>query len=285
MQFNTPLRYPGGKGRLSQFIIDLIEMNELGEVHYVEPYAGGAGIAITLLYLEYASHVHLNDLDPSVFSFWSAVLQETEALCKLVADTPLTMDEWYRQRDIQRASDPDRLKLAFSTFFLNRTNRSGIIRGGVIGGKGQTGSWKLDARFNRKELIQRIEKVARYSPRISIYNLDAAEFIAGPLNKIPPSGLVYLDPPYYSKGDDLYRNRYQHLDHAAIASMVPEIKQKWIVSYDNAEGVRELYTGHRQQTFGLRYSAQSRYEGQEVMIFCPSLKIPGAIEPWRGIAA
>ena len=285
MQFNTPLRYPGGKGRLTQFIVDLIEMNELSDVHYIEPYAGGAGIAITLLYLEYASHIHLNDLDKSVFAFWSAVLDDTESLCRLIADTPLTMDEWYRQRDIQRANDPDRPALAFSTFFLNRTNRSGIIRGGVMGGKAQTGPWKLDARFNRKELIQRIEKIASYSPRISIYNLDAAEFITGPLHQIPASGLVYLDPPYYSKGDDLYQNRYTHEDHAAIAELVGGIRQKWIVSYDNTPAICELYAAHRQQTFGLRYSAQSRYEGKEVMVFCRDLKMPGAVEPWRGIAA
>lgn len=285
MQFNTPLRYPGGKGRLSQFIIDLIEMNELSDVHYIEPYAGGAGIAITLLYLEYASHVHLNDLDRSVFAFWSSALEQTDAFCRLVADTPVTMDEWYRQREIQRAAEPDMLALGFSTFFLNRTNRSGIIRGGVIGGKDQTGPWKIDARFNRKDLIYRIEKIASYLPRISIYNLDAAKFIDGPLNQIPDTGFVYLDPPYYSKGNALYQSRYTHADHACIAGRVPQIRQRWIVSYDDTAAVRELYAGHRQQTFGLRYSAQTRYEGGEVMIFCPSLKMPGAVEPWRGIAA
>jgi DNA adenine methylase len=285
MQFNTPLRYPGGKGRLSQFVIDLIEMNELADAHYAEPYAGGAGIAITLLYLEYVSHIHLNDLDRSVFAFWSAVLLETDTLCKLVRNTPVTIDEWKRQKAVQTASDPGVAELGFSTFFLNRTNRSGIILGGIIGGKDQTGPWKLDARFNRKDLETRIAKIASYAPRISLYNLDAAEFIKGPLKKLPVSGLVYLDPPYYSKGRLLYQNRYKHENHAAIAKLVAGIEQKWIVSYDNAAAICELYARHRQQTFGLRYSAQSRYEGREVMIFCPDLKTPGAVEPWRGIAA
>lgn len=285
MQFNTPLRYPGGKGRLSQFIIDLIEMNELEDVQYIEPYAGGAGIAITLLYLEYVSHIHLNDIDRSLFAFWQAVLKETDALCKLVRDTPVTIDEWKRQKAIQTASDPSVAELGFSTFFLNRTNRSGIILGGVIGGKNQTGAWKLDARFNRKDLEMRIAKIASYAPRISLYNLDAAAFIKGPLAMLPASGLVYLDPPYYSKGRLLYQNRYKHDDHAAIAGLVGGIEQRWIVSYDNVPEIRELYGRNRQQTFGLRYSARDRYEGIEVMVFCDGLKTPGAVEPFRGIAA
>lgn len=283
--FDSPLRYPGGKGRLAQYVIDLIEMNGLTGDHYVETYAGGASIAITLLYLEYASHVHLNDVDPAVYSFWKAVVDQPDDMARLVRDTPLTLEERTRQKALYRAPDSSTLERGFATFYLNRTNRSGIIHGGVIGGNAQAGTYKIDARFNRAELVRRIEKVASYAPRISLHNKDAAEFITNDLRAIKGRALVYLDPPYYSNGSRLYRNTYKHADHARIAGLVGSIRHPWIVSYDNAPEVCALYGKFRQQTFGLGYSANARYEGTEVMVFSPKLKIPGEVEPFRGFAA
>lgn len=284
MSFHTPLRYPGGKGRLSQFMGELIEANSLTGGHYVEPYAGGAGIAITLLYLEYVSRIHLNDLNRSIYSFWRCVLDDTEALCKRITDTRPTMDEWYKQRAVQSDPNASLLDLGFSTFFLNRTNRSGIVLGGVIGGKKQTGQWKIDARYNTSDLVRRIERIASYRSRISLYNLDAAEMIRDVLPTLPRHSLVYLDPPYYVKGKGLYENHYTHADHAKIAELVSSIQQKWIVTYDNVEPIRALYSAYRQVIFGLRYSAGSRYEGKEVMVYCDGLK-PVDIRPSRGTAA
>jgi DNA adenine methylase len=283
--FDTPLRYPGGKGRLAQYVCDLINMNDLVGGHYAEPYAGGAGIAFPLMYLEYVSHIHLNDLNRSVFAFWKSVCEQPGALCRLIRDKKPTMAEWRRQKAIQSATDPTMLELGFSTFFLNRTNRSGIILGGVIGGKKQTGKWKIGARYKTKELIGRIEKIASFAPRISLYNLDASDFIKEYVSRLPANSLVYLDPPYYVQGRFLYEDHYQPDDHANLARLVSSIKQKWIVSYDNVAPIKQLYSGYRREIFGLRYSAQHRYAGTEVMIFCPNLKRPKAIEAWRGIAA
>ena len=283
--FDSPLRYPGGKGRLAQYIIDLIEMNDLVGCHYAEPYAGGAGIAISLLYLEYSSHVHLNDIDPAVYSFWRAVLDSPEEMARRARDTPLTLDERLRQKAIYRDADASTLDLGFATFYLNRTNRSGILHGGVIGGNAQAGTYRIDARFNRVDLARRIEKVASYAPRISLHNKDAVDFISSALPAVAGKALVYLDPPYYANGHRLYRNTYKHADHATIAGLVGTIPHPWLVSYDNAEPIRGLYMGYRQQTFGLRYSANAVYEGTEVMVFCDGVKVPGEIEPWRGFAA
>jgi len=283
--FDSPLRYPGGKGRLAQYVIDLIEMNGLTGGHYVETYAGGAGIAISLLYLEYASHVHLNDVDPAVHAFWRALLDQPESLAKLVRDTPLTLEERDRQKAAYRHADSSTLERGFAMFYLNRVNRSGIIHGGVIGGNAQAGTYKIDARFNRAELGRRIEKVASYAPRISLHNMDAADFIRDELPAIKAKTLVYLDPPYYANGSRLYRNTYKHADHAKIAGMVGAIPHQWIVSYDNAPEVCALYGKYRQQTFGLGYSANARYKGTEVMVFSDRLKIPGEVEPFRGFAA
>jgi DNA adenine methylase len=283
--FDTPMRYPGGKGRLTQYVIDVFKLNKLIGGHYVEPYAGGAGVAIALLYLEYADHIHLNDLNRSVYAFWKSVCAEPEGLCRLVRDKPLTVAQWKKQKAIQTAKGASILELGFSTLYLNRTNRSGIITGGIIGGKGQTGECKMDARFNRAYLIQRIQKIASYSPRITLYNMDAAAFITERLPAIPKKSLVYLDPPYYKKGSELYENHYQSKDHAVIAALVAKIKQKWMVSYDNVRPIRKLYSGFEQEAFGLRYSAQDRYRGKEVMISCQGLITPMSVQPSRAMAA
>lgn len=271
---------------MTQHVIDLLEMNELVGGHYVEPYAGGAGIAIPLLFMEFASHIHLNDLNPSVYAFWKSVLDHGDDMAQMVRNAPLTVEEWRRQRAIQfQQNEPSLLDLGFSTFYLNRTSRSGIIRGGVIGGINQDGKWKIDARFNREALARRIEKIASYRSRISLYNMDAADLIKEVLPSIPLQSLVYLDPPYYENGSKLYQNSYQHGDHEIIANQVSEIAQPWIVSYDNVEPIRRFYASYRQQTFGLRYSAQRAYEGVEVMVYGNSLKIPGQIRPSRSVAA
>ncbi len=283
--FDTPMRYPGGKGRLAQYVIDIFKLNNLTGGHYVETYAGGAGVAFPLLYLEYASHIHLNDLNKSVYAFWKSVCEDTDALCKLVRDKPLTVAQWKKQRAVQTAEDVGQLELGFSTLYLNRTNRSGILKGGIIGGLDQSGEWKLDARFNRADLIRRIEKIASYAPRISLYNIDAADFLTKKLPSLPKKTLVYLDPPYFVKGSELYENHYKPEDHAKIALLVSKIKQRWIVSYDNEPAIRKLYAAYEWETFGLQYSAQNRYAGKEIMVFCPGLKTPAAVLPWRGMAA
>jgi DNA adenine methylase len=282
--YESPLRYPGGKGRLAQFVIDLIKSNGLTECHYVEPYAGGAGIALSLLYLEYASHVHLNDLNRSVYAFWRSVLDDPDEMCRRTMATELSMDEWHRQRAVQRAENPSTIDLGFSTFYLSRTNHSGVIQGGVIGGKSQVGEWRLDARFKRDDLVKRIAKVAAYSERVSLYNLDAVKLITDVLPTLPERSLVYLDPPYYHKGKKLYEHHYKHEDHAQVAELVKALPQHWIASYDNAEPIKELYASYRQQIFGLRWTAQQSYHGEEVMIFGPTLDAI-EVEPWHGKAA
>ena len=285
MQYLTPLRYPGGKGRLTQAVIDIMTTNGLEGGHYVEPFAGGAAIGLTLLTLEYASHIHINDLNRSIHAFWKTALDDTDELCGLIRSKRVSMAEWRGQHAVQRDPDASPIELAFSTFFLNRCNRSGIILGGVIGGKGQTGTWKLDARFNKPDMISRIERIASLRHRIFLYNLDAAVLIEKVLPKIPKRSLVYLDPPYYVKGKGLYEDHYQHEDHALIAKKVLALEHPWIVSYDNTPEITRLYRSVKSRVFGLRYSAHARYEGAEIMFFANRLKIPSEIIPSRAQAA
>ncbi len=273
-KFVSPLRYPGGKLKVVDYIKRLFEVNDLCDGTYIEPYAGGASVALSLLFSEYAGRIMINDVDRSIYAFWHSVLNETEALCRLITDTPVSMAVWYEQREVQaRKHEVDLLDLGFSTFFLNRTNRSGILSGGVIGGKNQNGNFKMDARFNKEDLIGRIEGIAEYADRIELTCMDAVALIKSihrPLEK----SFCYLDPPYYVKGRDLYLNYYNDDDHRAIAKAIKKYRGKWIVSYDAVPFIKDLYKNCRQNEYYLSYSAGNPAKGKEIMVYSDGLIVP-----------
>lgn len=284
----TPLRYPGGKGKLAEYIKQVLRVNELFDGEYVEPYAGGAAVALELLLCEYVSVIRINDVSRPIYAFWKSVLDNTDALSRLVVDTPLTVRSWDKQKLIMRnARDYDNLSLGFATFFLNRTNRSGILNGGIIGGRDQEGPWKIDARYNRRELVRRIEAIAAVKKRIKVTRLDALRFIRDGVGKWPDRTLLYLDPPYFVKGRDLYYDFYEPDDHKAVATFVTKdvIRQKWIVSYDNAPQIRSLYRGQAHIVYDIGYSARSASVGTEIMFFGPRVKIPPVVGPIRLVAS
>ncbi len=283
MRHYSPLRYPGGKGRLAPFVQTLFEGNNLVDGHYVEPYAGGEAVALSLLLLEYASHVYINDISKPVYLFWKAVLEDTDALCRKIRDKEVTPQEWRRQRNILfHSRDHSRLSVAFAFFFLNRTNRSGIIHsGGMIGGNDQTGNWKIDARYNKQDLISRIETIAAYSNRIHVSNKDAEVFLKTTASILPDKSLIFLDPPYFEQGQSLYENHYQPNDHIRLAGMVKKrLRRNWIISYDDHPQIRTAYRGCRKLVYSLPYSAARKYEGSEVMFFSSGLAVPRVESPF-----
>lgn len=278
----TPLRYPGGKAKFAPFIANLMELNGLAGGHYLEPYAGGAGVALELLFHDFASHIHINDYDPAIYDFWHSVVQQPEELLQLLHDTPVDMEQWYRWRSILRGEHPaSQVERGFATLFMNRTNRSGILKGGVIGGQAQSGTYKLDARMKKDVLAKRIEKIAQHAAQISVYNMDAYELLSLCRELLPQQSLVYLDPPYYMKGQGLYRNFYEHDDHEKIANFLQggSFFTPWIVSYDNVSQIRQMYALSRSLDYGLHYTAQKRYVGSEVMFFSRGLAVPSAKLP------
>ena len=277
MYFFSPLRYPGGKGKLAPFINQIFRYNNLCDGTYIEPYAGGSAVALSLLLKGYAWNIIINDLDPLIYAFWWSVLNDTEVFSRLIKDTKVTMREWRKQQIVHKHPEQyTKTEVGFATFFLNRTNRSGILKGGVIGGKKQDGPYKLNARFNKEDLLERINLIAKYSGRIKLFNLDAWELIVSIKPSLPEKCLLYFDPPYFSKGKLLYSNFYTPTDHSRIAALIRTLPFPWIVTYDNVPEIRDFYAGETYAEFDISYSAHlGRPRGAEVMFF-RNLDLPSA---------
>jgi len=271
---HSPLRYPGGKTQLAPFVLDVIQANGLYQGVYCEPFAGGAGVAWQLLLDGHISEAWINDLDPAIHALWSSVLNDTDALCELVESTPVTIEEWYLQRATLQADGTTMLQRGFAALFMNRTNRSGILKGGVIGGLGQTGNYTLDCRFNRAELARKIKRIGSYREVIRLSQIDAAECLKMWDKALPTRALINIDPPYFAQGQALYLNFYKPEDHADLAEVVRGLRHHWMVTYDNVPEISKLYRGLPQHTSSLIYYAQIKRRANELMVLSPSLVLP-----------
>jgi len=268
----SPLRYPGGKSCLSDFLASVIKNNKIKDCTYVEPYAGGAGAALTMLFLEKVDNIIINDLDKSIYSFWRSVLNQTDAFIEKIETTKVSMKEWYKQREIYRSKNPNQLDLAFATFFMNRTNRSGIIEGGVIGGVNQTGNWLIDARFNKPALIQRIRNIASYKSRIQVTNEDGIELLKR-IHK-NKNQFIYLDPPYYLKGSALYLNHYVQDNHESLAKFLNKHNNfYWVLTYDNVPEIKALYLARQYYDFSLQYHIDLPKLGNEILVHSDKISL------------
>lgn len=272
----SPLRYPGGKNRLSGFIKLAIENLGMQDCTYVEPFAGGAGVALSLLLDGTVSRIVINDYDKAVYSFWRAVKEDSKSLIRLIEATPITINEWYKQKNVYLNSTTYSAELAFATLFLNRTNRSGILNAGPIGGYSQEGDWTLDVRFNKEVIIKKIESIAAEKDRIKVYNKDIISLLQNYASSFGDNAFYYFDPPYYNKGQKLYKNFFTPDDHQRIYSVITEsIKSPWIITYDDVNEIAEMYSAYEMRHFDLTYSAANKGTASELMFFsdigfCPS---------------
>ena len=267
MKFYSPLRYPGGKSKIAPVISDMISNSNLDHCTYIEPFAGGSGVALMLLLEECVESIVINDYDVAVYSFWRALKCETKELIRLVNVTPVTIDEWHRQRNIYRNSHKYSLELAFATLYLNRTNRSGILTGGPIGGYSQDGIWKLDARYDRQKIVERILAIANRKASIIVYNKDIISLIDNYIPRYMENAFIYFDPPYFNKGQKLYKNFFSSDDHRRIAERIREsIRCPWVITYDDIPEIRALYSDYDIRRFDLTYSAANKGTASEIMI-------------------
>lgn len=263
----TPLRYPGGKTKLYPLVSDIIASNQPIDI-YAEPFAGGAGLAIKLLLNGDVKNIVLNDADEAIYAFWYSILNFHDEFCQKLIDVDVTMEEWNHQnnvytKELNKKTNIDLFALGFATFFLNRTNVSGIIKGGVIGGKQQTGKYKLDCRFNKKTLLRKIKKINEFKDFITITNLDALDFIEQYKNT--KNIFINFDPPYVKKGPQLYKNAYQHEDHVILGDKIKECYCKWIVTYDVCDLVLEIYSDYNHDFIDIKYSTGHIKDAKEVL--------------------
>ena len=274
--FYSPLRYPGGKAKLARFMEFIIKERGYAGGTYIEPFAGGAGIAVELLLRDVVSRIVINDYDKGIWSFWKAILTETERFISEIRTVPLTINECEKQRAISfNYNKKYSFELGFATFYMNRTNRSGIIKGGVIGGLQQTGKWKIDARFNRESLISRIESIAFRKKDIRLYNQDITTFIEHYVPFYSETAMIYFDPPYFKKGKQLYMNFFEFEDHKRIERVIRNsVECDWIVTYDDAPEIREIYASYPVMLYDLNYSVSKKCKTSELMIFKSNISIP-----------
>jgi DNA adenine methylase len=273
----SPLRYPGGKGSLYSTLKTLVRANDLTQGTYVEPYAGGAGAALALLVTGQVQRIVINDFDSAIFAFWSAVIAEPGRFSERISKADLTVKEWSRQKEAYLNESTDAFERGFATFYLNRTNRSGVLNGGPIGGMDQTGNYKIDARFNRDALVERIRVIGLYAKKISVTNVDGIKVIRKYARR--PNTFIYADPPYFDKAGSLYLNSFDDSAHARLAECLNGYSDtNWVLTYDNVPQVQRLYSDRRSSLFSLNYSAHRVTKAQEIMVFSDTLAAPPSLD-------
>lgn len=258
-------------------------LNRLGVQALAEPFAGGAGASLTLLYLDEMHKIYINDADPAIHDFWWCLVYRSKAFLKKLSETRVSMAEWRRQRDIYRnPGRASRIRRGFAAFYLNRCNHSGILlNGGPIGGIKQAGKWKLNARFNKFELRRRCEKVAEHRKRIVVSGEDGINF----LDRIDADKtMLFLDPPYFNKGSTLYLDTFDEKKHRELSDCLHEMRDEtWVLTYDDCPQVRAMYRGWASiRPFFLSYTANRRFRGREVLITPRWMQIPSMIRVGRG---
>lgn len=280
---DSPLRYPGGKTQLSPFVVQLLSANDLRGGAYAEPFAGGAGLALRLLLSGDVSELWLNDIDPALFALWTTVVRNPDALCERILRTKVTMRQWHKQRAVLLDPASDVIDLAYATLFLNRTNRSGIIKGGVIGGKEQSGEYKLDCRFNKGDLVHKIQRIHAHKDAIHVTGLDAERCLRSWGRSLPSKALVNIDPPYFVRGKELYVSFYGPSDHARLSKLIRGLRLPWMLTYDDVPEIEGMYSGLPLYRQSLIYYAQLKRRASELLILSPALKPPRGLS--RSLAA
>ncbi|MEO3869545.1 DNA adenine methylase [Nonomuraea sp. B12E4] len=273
MRYISPLRYPGGKAKLGPYFARILADQPIQIDVYAEPYAGGAGAGLYLLSEGYISKLLINDLNPGIAAFWRSILGDAEKFIERIESVEVSLDSWHENREIYLSPDGrSDLDLGFAAFFLNRCNRSGILTARPIGGLEQTGKWKIDARFNRKDLTARIRHIASMTSQIVVTQKSALGFLAT-LSRRKRPVFLYVDPPYLTQGDDLYMSSHSWPEHEQLAITLAKMPHPWILTYDVDDRIRALYPDNPCLRYSISHTAQTQKVGTEFMLFSGDLKI------------
>jgi DNA adenine methylase len=278
IKFSNPLRYPGSKSGFIEEFSQYVKTNNLVGKEIVEPYAGSASIALGLLHKGLVSSAVLIERDPLIFSFWFCVFHKTDALINAIEHLNINLDTWHsfeKYRDIDEIEDDQLLSIGLAGLFFNRTNFSGVLHAGPIGGKGQKSEYSVDCRFNKKDIIKRIILISKMSDKVSVHFGDAIAALKDANELDNSNRFFYIDPPYYVQGQKLYRYHYKLSDHKRLAESLTEAKYKWVLSYDNHHVIEHFYSDFDKITRDFRYSSRSPKQEKELLI----TNIDGWIQP------
>lgn len=272
----TPLRYPGGKGSLKYFLANTVTANRLDGAHFVEPFCGGAGASIPLLEAGIIGNLWLNDANPAVYSFWNSLFFDTDSLLSLVSSTPVTIEQWHRWKEIiEHADESSMLELGFAAFFMNRCNRSGLLNGGPIGGFKQSGNYKIDCRFNRKELMRRINVISRHRENVQVSNLDACDFLSGIDGSVLNESLIFIDPPYVVQGKSIYKDfSFGEAEHRRLSEYIKSKSWRWLITYDDHPLIHSLYAERTMGVLEFSYLMQQAKIGRELLVASSHCRVP-----------
>ena len=269
----SPLRYPGGKRKLAPMLAHLLLLAGRKPKLFIEPFAGGAAVSIALLEQGLIEAIALADRDPLIAGFWSVVFSpQASKLADRIYDTAISVKEW----DRQRKSDPtDPVEIAFKCLYLNRTSFSGSLmdRTGPIGGARQKGAYKIDCRFNRSVLAERVLELSRLSSHVAFVRCQGyrATFAQMRRRADGSSALWYLDPPFFNKAKRLYRYSFEPQEHEDLADQLDTLPGEWVLSYDDVPQARQMYQAHPGfAVVNLQYTARvddgARLVSSEVLV-------------------
>lgn len=272
----NPLRYPGAKSKLVPYIKELLISENLTDCVFLEAYGGSAAVSLALLREGIVSKIKINEFDPLIYSFWYSVFNHTDELIAMINETDISLENWNyisQYRDPEFIRDKDIVEIGFAGLFLNRTNFSGILKANPLGGKKQESKYKIDCRFNKVAIVKCIEELSTYRKHVSVYNMDALAFLQRHTRyNRHRKTFAYIDPPYYEKGPGLYRHFYTHENHLALANFMKNKAYPWLISYDDTEEIRDMYSTSKKQTIYLDYSINTHRKGEELLI--SNLEIP-----------
>jgi DNA adenine methylase len=269
-QARSPFRYPGGKGFLTDLLMQKVMQMPGPSRGYAEPFCGGAGAAINLLLDGDVDKIYLNDLDARVFSAWVALVSETERFVERLSNIDVTVSEWHKQKIlVEEHSVGYDFDAGFATFFVNRTSRAGIITGsGPIGGYSQDSNWKIDARFYRKTMINRVNEIANNREKIIVTNRTAESFLKDLKKKSEfENTFVFIDPPYFEAGSRLYLDGMGEGGHTSLSEELKGWSTKnWLMTYDDHPEIRRLYSDFNVTELEVLYSLQRARKVSEILI-------------------
>jgi DNA adenine methylase len=268
----SPLRYPGGKRRLAPYITALLDLHGLEPGVFVEPYAGGASVGLELLHFQLIERLVLGDRDPMIIAFWQTVRDDVDWLCRQVEQVDLDLDTWRRMK---RGRFRSRRSLALACLYLNRTSFNGSLhrQAGPIGGQTQASDYAIGCRFPRQRLVRRLRACSELSDRIDIAQpqeaMKTVRQARDHARQHDMSAFFYLDPPFWDKSQRLYRYGFTETEHERLADALHWVKDPFVLSYDAAPEIVELYKGHRGRSIALielLYTGTARSAGQELVI-------------------